>query len=337
MANCLNNMSNSRLTKLYLVSPTSIDKLKNVNKPKISKNSKKNNKISKKRNPTIDHFKKLKNIQRKMILMKPNAKKTEANNRQTLQKYIIDLISQLNSNKAKSQMSKQTQADLQKEISRVVNQLQDSESQTNSTEMVDQKSQTDWEEDNRAEELSNMLSRSLSFLEPINEVNEDEEYEDVDDTVDDNDVTVIERMQTTPAKTPRRTPKRRNISAYTPVRMQTTPAKTPRRRLLASNTPERMQTTPAKTPMRRLLLTKTPRQAKTGKRFSSPMNYRAHKMIRLDDFAKLPALDNVNKEVLIKRKKSRIINLRKAKISGMRKAKQRALEQLKQLKNWKRI
>lgn len=322
-------MSNARLSKFYLVPPTSFDKIKTLNKPK---NSEKNNKRAKNGNSIIDYFKKLKNIQRKFIYNSPNSKTKSQNNEENLHKVIMTLVSHLDlvkNNGAKAQIPKQVQFNLQKEISRVVKQLKNANTQTNSTEMVDQKLQTDWEEDSRAEELSNLLNRSLSFLEPIreedenvvqsqNEVEEeenkdrshvnDEEFEDVDESDDEEDVTMVERVQT---------PRRNNNSARTFLNFLTTPLKTP----------VRMQTTPAKTPKR------TP-QRKIGKHLSTPLNLRANKLFRPDDSIRI---SKSNKKILEKMRKKRIAEVRKAKITGMRTAKIKAYEQLKKLKSWKRI
>lgn len=324
-------MVNSKLNKLYLVSPESFTKLSKVSDQK----KKKQTATFRNQNKNIDFFKILKNLQRKT----QNRKSTPHRNQKTLNdldNLLMNISSmgskiktQQNFKKIYNNLGTQTDPAVQRKIiSRLIKNLTDSGTQTDRAILTDQKTQTDWEEDERAEELSNHFNRSLSFLDPINEENEENEKQDAEEqddeekveeqgegaewsSDDENQVTVVERMQTTPARTPAQTPrKRRNV------------------RLV-----HRMQTTPAKTAEKKV--------KDIQKRFASPMLSKRDK-VRIFD---RETLNNIrlrrtpiqeSPRAAMKRVKL-VKEARKAKVRGVRKAKQKALENLKALKSWKRI
>lgn len=158
-------MTNSKLSKLYLVTPESFNKLNNATVKKILNRKDKNTKKD------IDFLHILKNLQRQRVKPETTVNKKESDKLKDMESILTGLVSKLKRNKEISDKSISTQSQtkdfgmqtikspIRKKIS----------TQTNHSDKVDQKTQTDWHEGEVIEELANKFNKSFSFMDTHNE------------------------------------------------------------------------------------------------------------------------------------------------------------------------
>lgn len=366
-------MPNSQLTKLYLVSPSSFNKIKiNTNRKRYQKK------------PNLDYFKLWKNIQRKSQAKRQKLNKNDPKITKTLQKLLENLVVSKNNH----------------------DQTKGTFSNSNRKKLRESGTQTDWKGDNNAvRELSFMdtsdsenvdvdntkavdkrmeispnlvksrpirrkyphqLRKPINIMERIVEEDEDElisddsdkEYEDISD---EDETTSIERMQTTPAQS---TPKRKirkaiKRSSSSSSTMSTTPARFKLNRSLYALTPKSRKKKAPKGVASPMIVDEFDsddpgkeyedisdvEMTETTPARSTPTSSRTKKKA-LKRFAS-PMIDKISKLRKINASIHNLTPLRldrkvlkemhQAKVSGWRKAKQKALSNLKDLKNWKRI
>lgn len=312
-------MIKSKLSKFYLVSSESFNKINKLSemKKKKKKTIRNNNKND------IDYFSILKNLQRKKT--KSNFVENETRNSKDFlvkTKKYVDSESQTKDEikpKRITQSDKSTQTLNFKHnnfATQTKNEKKDKKTQTNWAAQTkygkkDAKTQTDWEEDANTDALTQNFNKSLSFLEPIEEEDEDDDQnkESVSDEDDEgvNELTIVERNPNTPT--------RLFQSEGSDKIIYTTPVRSTRREKLV----ERMQTTPA-------------RSIKRSKRFASPLLRKVTKERRI----KSPAIP-IEKQVQKQKKFLKAIEeMKLAKVTNSRKAKEKAWEKIRSLK-WKHI
>lgn len=322
-------MVSSKLNKFYLISPESFNKL-----TRPSEKEKKNIK-RKERKKNIDYFKTLKNLQRKNFKPKISEKQNKASAiNKNMEQLLTGLVSHFKTNKNSNESV--TDAKIKEFVDMGIksnsNSNRDYENERDKksnfatqTEKYGERefgTQTDWDQGERDAELADIFNKNVSFMNSIEEENENEQWTEDDDI---KEVTVVEKMQTTPARnTPTRLFTKNNRKLFTSP-MHTTPAKA-----VQSENP------------RFFFSGKKVYKPHPPKRFASPLVQKLNKFKIVDGKAvpisTLPKTPSAHAEAKRRKKLIAIEELRKSKITGSRKAKTKAMEKLKAtIKDWKHI